>query len=144
MISGDVIEQLPGKPVVDRDGQEVGPVDDVFTFTGATDAAAWAAVRVGDARRPVPLVDATFADDRVRVPYGRDQIASAPTGEDEGGTLRTSAELLDHYGISDATIRDDTGNPAAGEGHARDNGAEHSRDPRDASVKADDAAQGHP
>ena len=142
MITGDVIEQLPGKPVVDSQGQPVGQVDDVFTFTGATDAAAWAAVTVDGERRPVPLIDATFSGEQVTVPYGRHQIASAPTDEDEGGTLRTSAELLDHYGISDATIRDDTGNPADAAGHASDGGM--SRDPRDASIKADDAAQGHP
>ncbi len=45
MITGDVIEQLPGKPVVDSQGQEVGPVDDVFTFSGSTDAAASIASR---------------------------------------------------------------------------------------------------
>ncbi len=142
MITGDVIEQLPGKPVVDNQGQPVGTVDDVFTFTGATDAAAWAAVDVDGTRRPVPLIDATFEGDQLTVPYGRDQIASAPNDEDEGGTLRTSAPLLDHYGISDATIRDDTGNPADAAGHVRDGDA--AGDPRDPSIKANDAAQGHP
>ena len=143
MISGDVIEQLPGKPVVDREGQEVGPVDDVFTFTGATDAAAWAAGTVGDTRRPVPLIDASFTGERVEVPYSRDQISSAPVDEDEGGSLRTSAELLDHYGISDASIRDDTGNPATAAGHERDQWETASRDPR-GGTGANDAAQGHP
>ncbi len=143
MITGDVIEQLPGKAVVDSEGQEVGPVDDVFTFTGATDAAAWAAVSVGDSRRPVPLVDASFDGDQLRVPYTRDQISTAPADEDEGGSLRTSAELLDHYGISDATIRDDTGNPATAEGHARDQWDAASRDPR-GGTGANDATQGHP
>jgi sporulation protein YlmC with PRC-barrel domain len=144
MITGDVIEQLPGKPVVDNQGQEVGPVDDVFTFSGSTDAAAWAAVSVSGTRRPVPLIDATFDGSQVTVPYAADQISSAPNDEDEGGTLRTSAQLLDHYGIADSQIRDDTGNPAAPEGHARDQWDTASRDPRDDSVKADDAAQGHP
>ncbi len=143
MISGDVIEQLPGKPVVDRDGQEVGPVDDVFTFSGATDAAAWAAVSVGGGRRPVPLIDASFTGERVEVPYSRDQISSAPIDEDEGGALRTSAELLDHYGIADSEIRDDTGNPADAAGHARDQWDTASRDPR-GGTGANDAVQGHP
>ncbi len=143
MITGDVIEQLPGKPVVDHEGQEVGPVDDVFTFTGATDAAAWAAVSVGGGRRPVPLIDASFDGDRITVPYSRDVISSAPVDEDEGGTLRTSAELLDHYGIADSTIRDDTGNPADAAGHARDQWETASRDPR-GGTGANDAAQGHP
>ena len=143
MISGDVIEQLPGKPVVDREGQEVGPIDDVFTFTGATDAAAWAAVTVGDSRRPVPLIDASFDGDRITVPYSADQVSSAPVDEDEGGSLRTSAELLDHYGISDASIRDDTGNPATAEGHERDQWDTASRDPR-GGTGANDATQGHP
>ena len=141
MITGDVIEQLPGKPVVDSQGTEVGPVDDVFTFTGATDAAAWAAVSVEGGTRPVPLHDATYEGEQVRVPYERSVIASAPNDQDENGALRTSAELLDHYGISDADIRDDTGNPATAEGHVSDGGM--SRDPR-GGTGADDATQGHP
>ena len=143
MISGDVIEQLPGKPVVDRQGQAVGDVDDVFMFTGASDAAAWAAVSVSGGRRPVPLMDASFDGDRVTVPYTAEQITAAPADEDEGGALRTSAELLDHYGISDADIRDDTGNPATADGHARDQWDTASGDPR-GGTGADDAAQGHP
>jgi len=99
-------------------------------------------VSVSGDRRPVPLLAATFEGDQLTVPYSADQIAAAPNDQDASGALRTSAELLDHYGIADAEIRDDTGNPADAAGHASDGGM--SRDPRDPSVKADDASQGHP
>jgi sporulation protein YlmC with PRC-barrel domain len=143
MLANTSLDQLPGKAVVDGDGTEIGSVDDVFAYSASSDAPAWAAVLVEGSRKAVPLVDAELGEDgSIRVPYKRSLVASGPTVE--GDQLDASAQLYEHYGLSDAAVRDDTGNPADAAGHARDGGGEHSRDPRPGDGRAVDAQQGHP
>ncbi len=98
--SGD----LAGAPVVGPDGSQVGRVVDVFSDQ-LTDRLEWAVVAVegdDDARnhRFVPLAEADIDEGSLRVPYGREQIASAP---DVGGAghlnVDDEAQLYVHYGL---------------------------------------------
>jgi sporulation protein YlmC with PRC-barrel domain len=135
MLDETKLTELPGRRLVDRDGQDLGTVDDVFSHT-AMDQAAWAVVVLDGARRLVPLHGATEDGEALRVDVARDVVASAPVAE--GDAVRPDAGLYAHFGLSDAEVRDDTGFPA-GYGNA---GATPG-DPR-TDRAADDAAQGHP
>jgi sporulation protein YlmC with PRC-barrel domain len=129
-------ESLRGRDLVDGSGEPVGRIEDVFLFPAA-DQAAWAAVEVDGALRAVPLADADVSANPLRVRFDRATIAGAP--EAAGDSLETSRELYEHYGLSDAELRDDDGGPT----DAAKAGQGSSRDPRGGSG-ADDAAQGHP
>jgi len=143
MLANTALDQLPGKAVVGGDGTEIGSVDDVFAYSASSDAPAWAAVLVDGSRKAVPLIDAELGEDgAIRVPYNRSLVASGPTVQ--GDQLDTSEQLYTHYGITDAEMRDDTGNPADADGHARDNTDQASTDPRPGDGRAVDAGQGHP
>lgn len=111
MLDDAALAGLPGKTVLDDAGEEVGRVDDVFTFT-ATDVPAWAAVTVEGTRRLMPLAGADLAGDRVRSGLDREVILSAPAAEEDA--VRPSRKLYEHFGLSDASLRDDTGMPATG------------------------------
>jgi len=109
MLSQNDLADLPGKAVAGTGGDEIGTIEDVFAYS-STDTPAWAAISIDGALRPLPLVDAELSGEGLTVPYDRDQVAAAPEADPDA--LTTSRELYDHYGLTDAELRDDTGNPA--------------------------------
>jgi hypothetical protein len=139
MLDEEQAAELVGQTLLDEDEQEVGPVEEVFVLP-ADDRPAFAAVAVGGRRVVVPLDDAELGEGRVVVRYDRALIEGAP--EADADTIDPDLEeaVYGHYGISDASIRDDSGFSAT-PGEAREQGS--SRDPRGGGG-ADDAAQGHP
>lgn len=112
MLSPEQVAELPGAIVFDDADEELGAVEDVLPNPG-DDEPAWAAVALEDRRVVVPLLGADFDGTEVRVPYGHDLIAEAP-GVPEGDTIDpdTQTALYEHYRLTDADFRDDTG-PAA-------------------------------
>jgi hypothetical protein len=139
MLDEDQAAELTGQTLLDEDGEEVGPIEEVFVLP-ADDKPAFAAVAVGGRRVVVPLDDAELGDAQVTVRYDLATIEGAPEADADAIDPDLEEAVYGHYGISDATIRDDTGFSAS-EPAARDQGT--SRDPRGGGG-ADDAAQGHP
>ena len=75
-----------GREVVDRDGQKVGTFDEIYLDEG-TNEPAWAAVKSGPfrlRRRVVPMVGVQPDGERIRLPFTKDQVKSAPTIDSEG------------------------------------------------------------
>jgi sporulation protein YlmC with PRC-barrel domain len=94
------IEDWVGQAVIDRDGEKVGKLQDVYFGTGTRDAVA-AAVKTGVLGRKlnvVSLTGATVARDHVKIAFTRDQVKRAPQAE--GGADLSPAQrdrLRDHF-----------------------------------------------
>jgi len=139
MLDEEHAAELRGQTLLDASEQEIGSIEEVFLLP-ADDRPAFAAVRMGDRRVVVPLDEADMSEGRVIVRYDRDAIEGAPDAEGETIDPELETVIYDHYGISDATMRDDTGFAATESGLGN---PDTSRDPRGGGG-ADDATQGHP
>jgi hypothetical protein len=91
-----------GREVVDREGQKVGTFDEIYLDEG-TNEPAWAAVKSGPfrlRRRVVPIVGVQPDGDRIRLPFTKDQVKSAPTIDSEGWVPERDQETIyRHYGV---------------------------------------------
>ena len=91
-----------GRDVVDRDGQKVGKVRDLF-LDSESDRPEWAGVSTGFLGRKialVPLADAAEAEGAIRVPFTEQQIKEAPTAEPDVELSQSEeAGLYRHYGL---------------------------------------------
>ena len=115
MIDPDAAAGLSGDLVVDPDGREVGRVVEVY-LDDRTGRPAWAAVDAGaDGVRPtfVPLADAEFMGNRLRLSHEKAVLEAAPRVEVASGHLRPEqiAELDRYY-------RGRSGTPGAAAGKA--------------------------
>jgi uncharacterized protein (TIGR02271 family) len=94
-------QTLVGRTVVASDGEKIGEVQDVYFDTG-TDHPEWISVTTGffgTHRSLVPLAEASEEGDNLRVPYGKEQVKTAPH-YDPGQQLseQEEAEIFRHYG----------------------------------------------
>lgn len=100
-------EQLQGKQLVVRDGQEIGAIERVFV-NDATGEPDWATVRTGILRREhvVPLAGAQMSGDTIRIPYLETAVKNSPKLEsgDHLGPEQIAA-LSKHYGTEAAASR---------------------------------------
>jgi hypothetical protein len=100
------IEGWRGQDVLDRDGEKLGKLEDVYVDL-ASDEPGLAAVKSGLLARKVrlvPLLDATFAREAVRVTIAKERFDTAPeAGED--GVLERGVELtvFEHFALSAPT-----------------------------------------
>ncbi|MFJ1708131.1 PRC and DUF2382 domain-containing protein [Kitasatospora sp. NPDC088346] len=98
---------LIGHKAVDRNGDKIGTVDEVY-LDDATGEPEWAAVRTGIFGRDafVPLTTSEFAGDELRVPYDKSLIKESPDfGVGQHLSPAQELQLYRYYGL-------DTGNPA--------------------------------
>jgi len=96
------IEGWTGTQVVDRDGEKVGKLEDIY-FEEGSEKAAFACVKTGLLGRSlslVPLEGASVSREHLRVAYSKDEIKGAPASE-AGAALEpdAEAELARHYGL---------------------------------------------
>ena len=139
MFSEDQAAELRGLTLLDAAEQEVGEIDEVYLIP-ADDQAAFASVKIDDRRVLVPLDEADLGDGLVTARYAAEVSRAAPEPRGEAVDPTLEEAVYEHYGISDSTIRDDTGFSTAAP-TAREQGT--SRDPSGGGG-ADDASQGHP
>lgn len=102
MVGVEGIAEWIGREVVDRTGEKVGKLADVY-FDTADDAAVFVAVKSGAFGRTVsvaPLEGATLSRDYVRLNAPKDIIKDAPS-EDSGGRLTgvDALAVLAHFGL---------------------------------------------
>ncbi len=135
MLDEDTITALRGVTLV-ADGTEVGEVQEVYTHSW-DDRPALLAVETSEGPALVPLVDGQTepSGGQLEVAFASDLIAGAPSATDDALTADDFEAVYAHYGISDATMREDSG--------AFRDGAGSGADPRSDDA-ADDAQQGHP
>lgn len=89
-----------GRDLVDRDGQRIGKLEDVY-FDVGTDQPQFATVKEGLMGRHltfVPLTEVTIGPDNLQVSASRAEVKGAPTLELEGDELSQADEsTLYHY-----------------------------------------------
>jgi uncharacterized protein (TIGR02271 family) len=98
------IETWRGRTLVDRDGDKIGKIEDVYLDRSSGEPE-WVAVKTGLFGTNVsfvPIQDAAPAGDDLRVSYAKDQVKDAPN-VDPDGELSPEEErrLYQHYGRSD-------------------------------------------
>jgi uncharacterized protein (TIGR02271 family) len=98
------IETWRGRSLVDRDGDKIGKVEDVYLDRQSGDPE-WVAVKTGlfgSNVSFVPIQDASTAGDDLQVAYTKDQVKDAPN-IDPDGELSPEEErrLYSHYGRAD-------------------------------------------
>jgi uncharacterized protein (TIGR02271 family) len=132
MPTTDEILSWRGRQLVDRDGEKVGKIDEVYLET-TTNQPEWALVNTGlfgTKSTFVPLRDATATDDEVRVSHEKSHIKDAPSIDADGElSQREEAALYRHYDL-------DYPGENSGEGLA------DGRTTRDVEVKGDPAREG--
>jgi uncharacterized protein (TIGR02271 family) len=90
-----------GRTVVDRDGDKIGKLDEIYVDSRSNEPE-WAAVTTGlfgSKSSFVPLEGAAPAGEDVRVPYAKDQVKDAPSVDPDGElSSDDEAQLYRHYG----------------------------------------------
>ena len=95
--------QLDGVTVHDSDGGKIGKVSDVY-LDQDTSRPEWAAVKTGmfgGHVSLVPLANANFDGEALKVPYSKDQVKNAPHQDPAQELSPTQeAEIFEHYGVA--------------------------------------------
>jgi uncharacterized protein (TIGR02271 family) len=109
MISSENIATLIGSDVVDAQGDKIGTVGQVYVDDNDGHAS-WASVKTGlfgTKESFVPLEDATYDGEQLRVGYDKDRVKDAPR-VDADGHLEPSDEdeLYRYYGLSAGSYTD--------------------------------------
>ena len=99
----DVARRWKGRVVLDRTGDKLGSVLDVY-YDAENDEPGWVLLGTADAgasTRLVPVAKAVEHGNELRVPYDRAFVEAAP-GMDPGGRLwpQEEAELYAYYGLA--------------------------------------------
>jgi uncharacterized protein (TIGR02271 family) len=102
MITRNDIRKLLGADVYEQDGSKIGSAGQVY-LDNDTGNPEWVSVKTGlfgTRESFVPLSTATFSDDRIVVPFGKDRIKDAPR-IDANGDLSPAEEeeLYRYYGL---------------------------------------------
>jgi sporulation protein YlmC with PRC-barrel domain len=109
----DVMEWR-GCEVVDRDGDRVGKLDEIYVDR-ETGKPEWAIVNTGLFGRKssfVPLKDAMREGDLIRVPYEKDHVKDAPSVEPDGEISADEEQrVYAHYGLEYSQARSGSGLP---------------------------------
>jgi uncharacterized protein (TIGR02271 family) len=111
--------QLRGLTAVDRDGDKIGKIEDVY-LDQDTGRPEWLAVSGGlfsSGVSFVPLAQAERDRDQVRVPYEKDHVKDAPRAEADGAlSEEEEARLYRHYGVEYGERRESfEGRPPVGD-----------------------------
>lgn len=106
------ITQWRGKAMLDRDGQKVGKLQDVYVDT-ETDEPIFGSVKEGVLSKHltfVPLDDASASPDALTLAVSKKQVKGAPNIEQDG-ELDQSGEnaLYEHYGMAYAAPPTESG-----------------------------------
>jgi uncharacterized protein (TIGR02271 family) len=108
------VTRMRGLQVVDRDGDKIGKVDEIY-LDQQTNKPEWLAVKTGLFGSNVsfiPLAEATTEDDVVRVPFEKAHVKDAPNADPDGElTQEEEARLYRHYGLDYGESRSDSGLP---------------------------------
>jgi uncharacterized protein (TIGR02271 family) len=98
------VETWRGRTLVDRDGDKIGKIEDVYLDRSSGEPE-WVAVKTGlfgSNVSFVPIHDADTAGDDLRVAYEKDQVKDAPNINPDGElSPEEERRLYQHYGRSD-------------------------------------------
>ena len=109
------LEQSRGVPVLDKDGEKIGKVEEVF-YDEQTNEPEWIGLGTGffGAKRVlVPVRGAEVGEDAVTVPYEKDRVKDAPDIDANDVSMDTERALYAHYGLDYSQQESATGLPDA-------------------------------
>jgi len=116
-INTNDVTQLRGQELVDRDGDKIGKIDEIY-LDEQTGQPEWMAVKTGlfgSRVSFVPLAQASMEGDVVRVPYEKAQVKDSPNAEADGQLSQDEeARLYSHYGLDYGEHHSDSGLPEGG------------------------------
>jgi stress response protein YsnF len=123
MPSIDEATRMRGLTAVDRDGDKIGVIEEVY-LDEETGRPEWLAIKtglLGSKQSFAPIEGASAEGDAVTVPYGKSQVKDAP-GVDPDGELSQEEEqrLYQHYGLDYGESRSDSGLPEGTTGASGD------------------------
>src|SRR4051812_30257102 len=109
MLDEDQIRRLRGAKLL-ANAEEVGQIEEVYAHS-SDNRPALVAVQARGKRVlvPLPVPESDITDGSVRVPFEADTVASAPEASGDSVAAETFESVYAHFGISDATMREDTG-----------------------------------
>jgi stress response protein YsnF len=135
----DEAAQMRGRTALDRDGDEIGTVEEVY-LDKDTGQPEWLAVKgglFGGRVSFVPLAEARVEGADVRVPYERAQVRDAPQADADGQLSQDEeARLYRHYGLDYGEERSDSGLPEGGRAPTRDDAITRSEEELRVGVRA--------
>jgi len=106
MIGNQDLNRIEGATVLDQSGDKIGKVSQIYLDDTSQDPA-WVTVNTGffgTSETFVPLQQADFAGDDLRVPYGKDQVKEAPRVDpDKHISREEEQELYRYYGLTEST-----------------------------------------
>ena len=107
------LTQMRGAPVVSKDGEQIGEVEEIY-LDNETEKPEWVGVSTGRKSVLVPLTGADVQENAISVPYDVDQVKSSPTVKSDEITQEQEQEIYAHYGLSYGESRSDSGLPEGG------------------------------
>jgi uncharacterized protein (TIGR02271 family) len=111
MFSIDELQGIRGANVMDRSGQKIGSVEEIY-LDQETGRPEWATVKTGMFAGKltfVPLAEAVRPGDNLRVPYDKAQVKDAPRVDADGELSQDEeAQLYAHYGLDYGQSRSDS------------------------------------
>ncbi|MEI5583052.1 MULTISPECIES: PRC and DUF2382 domain-containing protein [unclassified Agromyces] len=122
MIDTNTIDRAIGSTVYDRDGDKIGKVNQVYV-DDQTGRPLWASVHTGlfgTSETVVPLEDARWDGDDLRIAYDKDRVKDAPRVETDAHISESEQdELFRYYGLGsgagttdrERTVGHDTSGP---------------------------------
>lgn len=133
-----------GSTLYTQDGDKIGKVGQVY-LDDQTQEPEWATVNTGffgSNESFVPLAEADFKGDELRVPYSKDQIKNAPNVSVEQGHLPQDEEaaLYRHYGLQYSEWQSDSGLPSGTADTGYTTGQSYGTEGRDTSGPTTDDA----
>jgi uncharacterized protein (TIGR02271 family) len=108
----DELQSWHGRDLVDRDGDKIGSIENVY-LDEDTGRPEWLTVKTGlfGMRETfVPSAEASASGDTVRVPYEKSQVKDAPNIDADGAlTQEEEGRLYRHYGLTYTERSSDSG-----------------------------------
>ncbi|MBV9817824.1 MAG: PRC-barrel domain-containing protein [Solirubrobacterales bacterium] len=103
MVEVDNLADWRGRELVDRDGDKIGKLEDIYVDT-ETEQPMFGSVKeglIGKHLTFVPLTGATASPDGLRIAASKEQVKDAPNiDQDAGLAADDENDLYRHYGIA--------------------------------------------
>jgi uncharacterized protein (TIGR02271 family) len=108
----DELQSWHGRDLIDRDGDKIGSIGDVY-LDDQTGQPEWLTVKTGlfgNKESFVPTAEARAEGDTVRVPYEKSQVKDSPNVDADGALSQDEeSRLYRHYGLSYSERSSDSG-----------------------------------